>query len=86
MKQVTFEKATRYAKKDVIIQSEILKEFCKNNCKNSMLKLIADEVPMHMEKIKAIIIDCFGYIGFIDIMSSSKFFVVEYDEEDYEDE
>lgn len=90
MKKVSFEKALRSLTKDVVIKSDFLKEFCninKNKSHKNYRKLssIADELPMGMQKINEIIKDSFDEIAYIEIMSKSKFYILEKSDYDYND-
>lgn len=81
MRKVSFEKALKYANKDIVIKSSLLKIYCKNTkrtTKNATVFTIADEIPMPMKKISKAIMDYFGEINYIEIMSTAEIFVVEY--------
>lgn len=89
MKQVSFEKALECSTRDMIMKSQFIKDFCKKNkrkiSKISKLQLVADEVPMPMAKINEVIKSFFDEYQYIQIMSHSKFYVVEYNKDEYND-
>ena len=88
MKKVSFEKALKYSTKDVVVKSDFLKEFCnvkknKSHKNYGRLSTIADELPMGMKKINEVIKDSFDEITYIEIMSKSKFYILERSDYDY---
>ena len=90
MREVTFDKALRYKKNDIIIQSEHLKNFVANvKQQHSLLSVrknpnfdklvnVAEEMAMPFDKANNVIHEFIDDITYIDVMSNARFFVVEY--------
>ena len=82
MREVSFEKALKYAKKDIVMVSPELKEYAKQHRNDSkeitLIKLIADEIPLSMSRIDKVIKSMFSSIDYIKIMGNATFYVVEY--------
>lgn len=82
MREVSFEKALKYAKKDIIMVSPELKEYAKQHRSDSkelkLIKLIADEIPVPMSRIDNVIKSIFSNVDYVKIMGNATFYVVEY--------
>lgn len=82
MREVSFEKALKYAKKDIVMVSSELKEYTKQHHGDSkelrLIKSIADEIPVPMSKINKVIKSMFSNLDYIKIMGNATFYVVEY--------
>ena len=90
MREVTFDKALRYKKNDIIIQSEYLKSFvAKVKQRHNLLSVrknpnfdklvnVAEEMAMPFDKANKVIHEFIDDITYIDVMSNARFFVVEY--------
>lgn len=82
MREVSFEKALKYAKKDIVMVSSELKDYAKRHRSGSqelrLIKLIADEIPVPMSKINNVMKVMFSNLDYIKIMGNATFYVVEY--------
>ena len=82
MREVSFEKALKYAKKDIVMVSSELKEYTKQHRGDSkelrLIKSIADEIPLPMRRIDKVIKSMFSNLDYVEIMGNATFYVVEY--------